>query len=199
MMLIEKTAVPDGSLPVDEFKAHLRLGSGFGQDSVQDAVLTSFLRAAVTAIEARTSKVLFERTFELSVRVWRDLGSHGLPVAPVNALTDLEIVARDGTRTSIDSATYWLERDGHVPRLRSTGVALPTVPEAGEAVVTFDAGFGVEWLDVPADLRQAVLLLAAHYYEFRNETSLSEGCMPFGVTSLIERYKVMRLYGGGTR
>jgi len=131
--------------------------------------------------------------------VWRDLGSHGLPVAPLNALTDLEIVERDGTRTSIDSANYWLERDGHVPRLRSTGVALSTVPEAGEAVVTFDAGFGVDWMDVPADLRQAVLLLAAHYYEFRNETSLSDGCMPFGVTSLIERYKVMRLYGGGAR
>ena len=41
------------------------------------------------------------------------------------------------------------------------------------------------------------MLLAAHYYEFRNETSLSDGCMPFGVSSLIERYKIMRIYGGG--
>ena len=37
------------------------------------------------------------------------------------------------------------------------------------------------------------MLLASHYYEFRHETTLSEGCMPFGVTSLIERYRVMRL------
>lgn len=199
MMLIEKTAVPDGALPVDEFKAHLRLGSGFGQDSVQDAVLTSFLRAAVTAIEARTSKVLFERTFELSVRIWRDLGSQALPVAPVSAVSDLEIIDRNGVRTSVDGAAYWLERDGHVPRLRATGVVLPAIPEAGEALVTFDAGYGADWSDIPADLRQAAMLLAAHYYEFRNETSLSDGCMPFGVSSLIERYKVMRLYGGGAR
>lgn len=74
MMLIEKTSVPDAALLVDEFKAHLRLGSGFGSDSVQDAVLASFLRAAVTAIEARTSKVMLERSFALSVHVWRDLG-----------------------------------------------------------------------------------------------------------------------------
>jgi uncharacterized phiE125 gp8 family phage protein len=199
MMLIEKTPVPDAALPVDEFKAHLRLGSGFGQDSVQDAVLISFLRAAVTAIEARTSKVMLERTFELSMSHWRDLGRQTLPVAPVLAISDVEIVDRSGARTTIDSAAYWLERDTHSPRLRSTGVALPGIPEAGVAVVTFDAGYGLAWSDVPADLRQAAMLLAAHYYEYRNETSLSDGCMPFGVSSLIERYKVMRLYGGGAR
>jgi uncharacterized phiE125 gp8 family phage protein len=199
MMLIERTAVPDGALPVDEFKAHLRLGSGFGQDDVQDAVLTSFLRAAVTAIEARTSKVLLERSFAVSVHVWRDPGGQTLPVAPVTVVTSVEIVDRGGVRTQIDASAYWLERDGHTPRLRATGVALPSIPEAGEAVVTFDAGFGPDWTDIPADLRQAAMLLAAHYYEFRNETSLSDGCMPFGVSSLIERYKVMRVYGGGAR
>lgn len=64
------------------------------------------------------------------------------------------------------------------------------------AVVYFEAGYGADWASIPADLAQAVLLLAAHYYEYRNETSLSDGCMPFGVSSLIERYKVMRLYAG---
>ena len=29
MMLIEETAVPDAALPVDAFKAHLRLGQWF--------------------------------------------------------------------------------------------------------------------------------------------------------------------------
>lgn len=198
-MLIEKTSVPDAALPVDEFKAHLRLGSGFGSDSVQDAVLASFLRAAVTAIEARTSKVMLERSFALSVHVWRDLGRQPLPVAPVSAVTEVEIVDRNGVSNAIDGAAYWLERDTHRPYLRASGMALPGIPDAGEAFVTFDAGFGPLWSDVPADLRQAAMLLAAHYYEFRNETSLSDGCMPFGVSSLIERYKIMRLYGGGPR
>jgi len=44
-----------------------------------------------------------------------------------------------------------------------------------------------------------VLLLAAHYYEHRTETALGEGCMPFGVASLIERYRKVRLLGGGAR
>lgn len=63
MMLNEETTVPDAALPVEEFKAHLRLGSGFGNDTVQDAVLVSFLRAAIAAVEVRTGKALIERDF----------------------------------------------------------------------------------------------------------------------------------------
>ena len=57
-MLIEETEVPADALPVEDFKAHLRLGRGFSGDSVQDAVLDSFLRAALSAIEGRTGKAL---------------------------------------------------------------------------------------------------------------------------------------------
>ena len=63
MMLIEETAVPSEALPVDAFKAHLRLGTGFSEDTLQEPVLESFLRAAMSAIEARTGKILIERDF----------------------------------------------------------------------------------------------------------------------------------------
>ena len=61
---------------------------------------------------------------------------------------------------------------------------------------TIPAGFATGWDELPADLAQAVLLLAAHYYEYRNETALSDGCMPFGVTSLVQRYRPMRIAPG---
>lgn len=198
MILNEETTVPEAALPVEEFKAHLRLGSGFGNDTVQDAVLVSFLRAAVAAIEARTGKVLIERDFALSVTSLTTVDAVSLPVAPVSGVTAVTLVDRTGTETSVAGDAYWLERDAQRPRLRSVGYALPTIPAAGVMRVDFAAGFGGSWSDIPADLAQAVMLLAAHYYEFRNETALSEGCMPFGVTSLIERYKPMRL-GGGAR
>ncbi|MEM8653618.1 MAG: head-tail connector protein [Pseudomonadota bacterium] len=198
MMLSEETTVPDAALPVEEFKAHLRLGSGFGDDSLQDAVLVSFLRAAVAAIEARTGKVLFERDFALSVNALSSVNAVAIPVAPLLAITAVSLVDQAGAETEIAADQFWAERDLHRPRLRSVGSALPTIPRAGAMVVAFTAGYGVGWVDIPADLRQAVLLLAAHYYEFRHETNLSEGCMPFGVTSLIERYRPIRL-GGGAR
>jgi len=199
MMLIEETNVPDAALPVDALKAHLRMGSGFGLDDVQEPVLRSFLRAAIAAIEARTGKVLLQRDFAWSVTYWRDASTQVLPVAPVQDVTRVALVARDGTAVDVDADAYWLERDAHRPRLRATRGALPAVPPQGAVLVEFTAGFAPDWDNLRADLQQAVLLLAAHYYEYRDDTSLSEGCMPFGVSSLIERYKTLRLGAGATR
>ncbi len=195
MTLIEETAVPDGTLPVEKLKAHLRLGTGFADDTVQDGVLISFLRAAIASVEARTGKVLIERDFMLSVTEWRVPDAQVLPVAPAVVVSMMTLVDRLGVRTDVADDAYWLERDAQQPRVRSVGCALPGVPQEGAVDIAFRAGFGLTWDDVPPDLAQAVMLLAAHYYEFRNETTLSEGCMPFGVTSLIERYRVMRLGG----
>ncbi|MFP4275727.1 MAG: hypothetical protein ACLFRU_11945, partial [Paracoccaceae bacterium] len=85
MMLNEENPVPHSALPVEEFKAHLRLGTGFGEDAVQDAVLESFLRAALAAVEARTGKILISRNFTYRLSRWRDPEAQPLPVAPVTA------------------------------------------------------------------------------------------------------------------
>ncbi len=199
MMLIEETTVPDAALPVDAFKAHLRLGSGFGQGDVQDVVLKSFLRAAMAAIEARTSKILITRSFSWSLTFWRDASAQVLPVAPVGVVSRVALVTRNGVPTDVDTSVYWVERDGQRPRLRSTGTALPGIPSAGAVLIEFDAGYGADWASLPGDMQQAVLMLAAHYYEYRNDTGLSDGCMPFGVSSLIERFKTMRMGMGAAR
>lgn len=193
MMLIEETGVTDAVLPLDAFKAHLRLGTGFDTDDVQDALARSFLRAAMAAIEARTGKVLISRDFSWSVSAWRGPYAQVLPVAPVVAISGVAQVARDGNETEVDGASYWLERDMQRPRIRAAGSALPQVPAGGAVKISFVAGFGPEWADLPGDLAQAVLMLAAHYYEYRNDTGLTDGCMPFGVSSLIERYKAVRV------
>lgn len=197
MMLIEDTAIATAALPVAGFKAHLRLGTGFAEDSVQDAVLEGFLRAALSAIEGRTGKVLMTRDFTMSLTGWRNAEGQVLPVAPVSAVTEVALVDEEGVETVLDTARYRLVPDTHAPVLKPVAAALPLVPTDGAVVVRFSAGFGATWDELPADLRQAVLLLAAHYYEYRDDTSLDGGCMPFGVTSLIQRYRNLRLFAGG--
>lgn len=193
MMLIEETVVPDASLPVAELRAHLRLGSGFGDDSLQDPVLLSFLRAALSAVEARTGKVLFERGFLWSLTKWQGVDAQSLPVGPVTALNRVTLINRSGDEIEVDLTTLRLVQNLQQPCLVALGTALPTLPQNGSVDIRFTAGWGASWGDLPPDLAQAVLLLAAHYYEFRSETTLSEGCMPFGVSSLIERYKQVRI------
>ena len=196
MMLVEQTTVPSAALPVAQFKDHLRLGTGFADDGVQDDVLEAYLRAAIAAIEARTSKALISRSFSWTLTAWRDLASQVLPLAPVSAITALSIFDRLGAEEVIDASAFVLEPDLHRPRLVATGYTLPVIPVGGSAVIAFDAGFGPGWTDVPADLGQAVKMLAALYYENRG-THSGEAAMPAAVTSLVARYRPVRLFGGG--
>ncbi len=198
MMLIEETGVSQAALPLAEFKAHLRLGTGFSEEGLQDPVLESFLRAAMAAIEARTGKVLIRRAFHWTQMAWRAPEGQPMPVAPVTQITSLVLRSRGGDQEAIPPAFYWLEVDAHRPVLRPQGAMLPVIPRGGTAEIVFEAGFAVAWGDLPADLAQAVLLLAAHYYDYRDETALGDGCMPFGVSSLIERYRTVRLFHGRT-
>ncbi len=197
-MLIEEAIVPDEVLPLAAFKAHLRLGTGFAEDDVQEPVLVSFLRAALAAIEARIGKALIAREFSWSVTHWRDAACETLPLAPVSQVSAVELVDASKASAALDPAQYGLEQDGQRPKLISLGAGFESIPRGGKAVIRFVAGYGEAWDDVPNDLAQAVFLLAAHYYEYRDETALARGCMPFGVQSLLERYRPMRLFTGAT-
>lgn len=199
MMVVELTAVPSGALPVSEFRAHLRMGTGFGEDTLQDAVLENLLRAAMAAIEGRTGKALIARQFVWTLTAWRDPAGQALPMAPVTSIDTMRLFARSGAETVVETTAYRLLRDMHRPVIQPTALCLPAIPNGGMAEIEFHAGFGPAWADVPSDLGHSVLLLAAHYYENRNDISGSGyGVIPFGVGALIERYRSLRIGRGGT-
>lgn len=183
-MLVELTTVPPEALPVARLKEHLRLGTGFADDAVQDGLLEGFLRAAMAAIEGRTGKALIERAFRWPYARARD-GALQLPLAPVSGVTEVVRLDEEGGEKVLAAADWRLISDTHMPRVAVAG--------EGRYRVGFLAGYGPEFNDLPADLQQAVMLLAAHYYDYRHDTALSAGCTPFGVSTLVERYRLLRL------
>ncbi|WP_347313109.1 head-tail connector protein [Defluviimonas sp. SAOS-178_SWC] len=196
MMLSEVTPVPQAALPVAEFKDHLRLGTGFADDGSQNSLAESYLRAALAAIEGRIGKALIARDFLLELNGWRWPDSQAFPLAPVMSIASVTVKDRDGVADLIDPTRYRLVRDAHRPKVAATGALLPGIPVGGTVEVVFTAGFGPAWTDVPVDLGQAVFLLAAQYHETRHETETGQA-MPFGVTALIERWRTVRVLGGG--
>ncbi len=196
MMLVEETTIPAAALPVDAFKDHLRLGTGFADDGVQDAVLDSFLRAALAAIEARTGKILLTREFSWALSDWRDRCSQPLPVAPITGLVSVTVLDRAGSATPQPLTDFVLEQDHQRPRLTAAGPLLPAIPTRGSVSVRFVAGFATTFAGLPADLAQAVLMLASHYYDNRNALGIPDTSLPFGVAVLVERYKTVRILGG---
>jgi uncharacterized phiE125 gp8 family phage protein len=198
MMLTEETPVPSAALPVDELKDHLRMGSGFADDALQEGLVESYLRAALAAIEGRIGKMLFQRRFLWVLDGWRDI-EQALPVAPVSSLVSVTLVDALGSETGVPPTSYRLVSDLHRPRLAGRGASLPTIPTDGMVKVVFEAGFGQAWADVPVDLRQAVLLLASEYYEHRHDDGAEQAGLPFGVVTLIERWRTVRILGGGRK
>ncbi|MCF6443489.1 head-tail connector protein [Nereida sp. MMG025] len=191
MTLQTLISVPDSALPVAALKAHLRLGTGFSDNTVQDPVLVGFLRAAMALIEARIGKILMRQTVE-----WTrdDLPAQFvLPVAPVTAIEQVLLAQFDGPDVDVTD-TFHLHQDPHRPVLQGRAALLS---QGDRAVIRMVIGLAEDWADVPSDLAQAVLLLATHYYEHRDQTGLDQSCMPFGVTALLQRHRQMRL-GGAT-
>lgn len=191
-MLEELTAITTAELPVRAFADHLKLGSGFADDGSQDAVLEVCLRSAMAAIEVRIGKALMTRSFQWELTRWIVEGQQVLPIAPVVGVGSVTIVDVAGAQAVVDASAYVLEKDSQRPRIVGT---LPNIPEQGRAVLVFDAGYG-GWDEVPADLRHAVLLQAASFYENRAGEGRVNG-MPFGVSALIEAYRPIRI--GGAR
>ncbi len=196
MILTEVSAPPAEAVPVRAFAEHLRLGSGFADDGSLDVALELYLRAAMAAVEARIGRALIARPFVATVTRWRDEAAQGLPVGPVLSVERVELVAADGTREEAPAEAWSVLRDSARPRLVGRfGRSLPRIPRGGHAEIRFTAGYGETWDAAPADLRQAVFLLAAHYYENRAEAGGSAGAMPFGALVLLEAYRATRLGG----
>lgn len=182
-MLITETHVPDAALPVAALKAHLRMGTGFGDDTLQDAVLGSFLRAAMAAIEAGTGKVLLEREFTLAVSSLRNASALPLTVAPVTVIADVQLIMRSGIETTVHSSVYWLERDAQTPRLRAAAACLPGPARGGELLRVVKDG---------VILREETLSAPTFSYGFAAQTA--DGAVaPF----VVEVAQISATYGAG--
>lgn len=191
-MLLKEMAPAALAPVVAEFAAHLRLGLGFADDGAEDALLESYLRSATAAVEARTGQALVARGFVLQVGGWDTRGHLVLPVGPVAAVDIIRFVRPDGAVT-LDPAQWAVEPGSARQRLTGPGGgALPVVPTGAIVELVFTAGHGAGWAAVPDDLRQAVMLLAAHYHESRHGEATGGG-MPPAVAALLAPHRPARL------
>lgn len=197
MILTEVTTIPTLALPVQGLKDHLRLGSGFADSDLQDGLIETYLRSAIAAIEGRIGKALVARQFRWILNDWRSLSEQALPIAPVTEVQSITLFDAANVGSVVDGTGYVLAKDTHRPRLIARGLLFPTVPQDGRIEIVFDAGYGAVWSEVPADLQQAVLLLAAGYYDNRHDIAQSPAGLPQQVQVLIERWRTVRVLGGG--
>jgi uncharacterized phiE125 gp8 family phage protein len=191
-MLIDETPPVAGAAQIAELAAQLRLPSAHAAEPDGAARLGRLVEVAIRLIEARTGRALSPRRFRLQMPAWPADRRIELPVAPATVIEAAAVGGPDGRTTAIDPARLRLDPFGPLPAVVPVGTEpWPAVPRGGHAEITFRAGYGPDWSDVPPDLRTAVVLLAATLHETGQQPEPVP--MPFGVLALIEPYRRIRL------
>lgn len=196
MILTELNSVPGTTLPISRLADHLRLGTEFAETSLQNDLLEVYLRAAISAIEGKTGRVILQRSFLWQLTAWRTSEAQILPVRPIASITEVRTYDRSGAVTVHSTDTYDFVPDSQCPAIRAVGSHLPSIADGGTVEIEFVAGHGATWDGVPSDLAQAVIILAAQFYENRTGAPDPTGVLPMAVLSLIEPYRPVRLFGG---
>lgn len=143
-----------------EAKTHLRV-----DHESDDALIDGCIRAARELVEQETGLALITQSWQLALEAWPASGNAPLKRHPVAAVTAVTRYDGTGEPVTVAESGYRLDR-----RSRPAFVDLraASATDAANGIeIDFTAGFGPSAADVPATLKRAVLLLTAHFYEFR--------------------------------
>lgn len=175
---------------VQEMKQHLREDADH-----EDDLIGFYLDAAIDLLDAQgeLGRAMIRQEWRLSVP-FAPASTHPLWLGLGDALELISVKYRDGTGSlqAIDVTAFEIHCHTESPYVLSDNwPSLGRYPDALQ--VTFAAGYGETSDDVPAALRMAVKLLAAHLYHNRQMVVVDQKVVrvPDSVDRLIAPYKVL--------
>jgi uncharacterized phiE125 gp8 family phage protein len=183
--------VPPGAEPLTlaECKAHLRIS----QDG-EDALIAGLVRAAREEVESHTGVAMIDQDWRLALDAWPASGIVTIPRHPVKQILSVTLYGRDGEASLMDPGSYRLDGLSRPARLRVEDRPAPGASLNG-IEIDFRAGFGEAGPDVPDLLKRAMLLLVAHWYEFRAAWGPDDQpvSIPEGFRRLTDGWRARRL------
>lgn len=175
---------------VAEAKMHVRIDG-----TAEDGFISSLIITSRLHVEAALGLALVTQRWLWRFDQWPGKGAVELPLRPVQSVDAVRIHPASGTAATVSPSSYTLDGAGNPARLMPKA-ALPGPGAAINGIeIEFTAGFGAAAADVPAPIRQAVLLLVAHWYENREPVVAGGQAVPVPamVSELLMPYRTVRL------
>jgi uncharacterized phiE125 gp8 family phage protein len=161
-----------------------------------DDLIAALIAAARVQVEAQTRRALIEQSWRLTRDVWPAGGRLPMLPAPVVEVTAIRVFDADGALHALDVEEFEIDTVS-APAVLAFSRGAPRAPGRLAAGIEIDivAGYGDAAEDVPEPLRQAIRMLAAHWYENRGLIAASGevASMPSSVASLIAPFRVLSL------
>lgn len=183
---VEPVAEP---VTLAEARAHLRL-----DHTSDDELLAGLIRAARQEVERSTGLALLVQSWRLALDRWPRSGRAVLAIHPVREVLSVTVFGSEGEASLLAPSGYEADTLSRPARIHFSEMPAPGRVMNG-IEIDFAAGFGEAGTDVPDLLRRAILLLVAHWYEFR--TGFGPGDQPVsypaGYDRLISGYRAWRL------
>lgn len=182
-------AATERPVSLAEAKLHLKLDAGD-----EDALVEALLEAATAACRAFTGRELTQQTWRLTLDRTPD-GPLALPRPPLVSITSVIAYDDADQAATLAAANYLVDRDSVPGRIvLRRGASWPTIGRVANGLeVVFVAGHGAHARDVPAPLRQGILVLVAHGYERREPMAGDMPALPATVRALWQPYRTAGL------
>lgn len=189
-MLVRVVTAPAAEpVSLAEAKDHLRL-----EQAEDDAYVTTCVQAARQYIEEVCWRGVVTQTWELVLDGFPCDEEQELPGGNLGAITSVTYTDADGATQTLASSVYEADTVSVPGRiLLAYNESWPSTRSRWNSVrVRYTVGWGVA--DVPAPIRQALLLLVAQMYEQRvpEVTGASIGKLEFAVDALLAPYRLVR-------
>jgi uncharacterized phiE125 gp8 family phage protein len=189
LVLTSGPAIEPVTLP--EAKAHLKID---GDD--EDTLVSSLIITSRLHVEAALGLALITQSWSYFLDSWPG-AVVALPLRPVQSVSAVRLYAADETVETLPGDSYLLDGASCPPRLvRNASLPWPKPGRAANGIeIAFTAGYGNVAVLVPAPVRQAILLLVAHWYEHREPVALGQPSAPIPtmVSELLGPYRAVRL------
>jgi uncharacterized phiE125 gp8 family phage protein len=175
-----------------EMRAQCRLVAvGSPAAHPEDDLLKIYITAAREWAENFCARTFAVKTLELSLDAFPADGQILMPGSPVVSVASVTCVLPDGGEFVVPPAAYELIDYG-IPHILKPihGGSWPQVRDDQNVIrVRYQAGYAAL---LPTSVRQAILLLAAHYYEHRESASEQKTeTIPHGVAPLLAPYRIL--------
>jgi uncharacterized phiE125 gp8 family phage protein len=161
-----------------------------------DPIIAALIAGSRIHVEAQTRRALIAQRWRLSRDGWPVDGRIAVLPAPLRALLAVRVYREDGTTRAIDPGLFAVDTSSAPAVLAASPGQLPSPARlVGGIEFDIEAGYGEAVDDVPAPLRQAILLLVAHWYENRGVVAVGDAvaALPANVGALIAPFRVLSL------